>query len=77
MAESLRQTAQKVVMQAKELLYTTSLTRQDWQMVTAIETALTNQREQYAKLMESGSDGVGGDWGCNEAAAAIRNESRQ
>ena len=70
MAEPLRRIAEQIT---ADLGY-----HGGWQaqqvLTDAIEAALKAERERAAKLMEAGSDGVGGDWGCDEAAAAIRNE---
>lgn len=68
--------AKGIVMRVKELLYTTSLTKQDWQIIRAIEAALNAERERAAKIAEDimpiGADDCYWCERVRKAAAAIR-----
>lgn len=45
------QIARELVMKVKELLYSSSLTKQDWQMIRAIEAELKARDERAPKLV--------------------------
>lgn len=67
--------AKALVMKVKELLYSTSLTKQDWQMIRTIEAALKDRDERAVRIIrEHRESDVCKDNCWTTISAAIRNE---